>query len=187
MMRKLAEIDSFVERIENMLRTVFMVLAIVFLLNGCKDSVPNADKANTYVIATLKGPSSMGMIRLIDSLNQGENHTVEVKILNEPLQVRKMMIDHTADFAILPTTMAAIVYNKGLEYQLMAIPVWGTLYLSGSDTTITQWEDLRGRRVNVMARGMTPDVLFRYLLQKNDIDPDKDITLDNSFPTHIDL
>jgi NitT/TauT family transport system substrate-binding protein len=38
-----------------------------------------------------------------------------------------------------------------------------------------------------MARGMTPDVLFRYLLQKNSLVPDKDITLDYSFPTHIDL
>ena len=34
---------------------------------------------------------------------------------------------------------------------------------------------------------MTPDVLFRYLLQKNGINPDRDITLDYSFPTHIDL
>jgi NitT/TauT family transport system substrate-binding protein len=34
---------------------------------------------------------------------------------------------------------------------------------------------------------MTPDVLFQYLLKKNGIDPQKDITLDYSFPTHIDL
>jgi len=97
------------------------------------------------------------------------------------------MIDGSADFAILPTTMAAIVYNKGLEYRLIAIPVWGSLYLLGSDTTIFRWEDLRGKRVNVMAKGMTPDVLFRFLLQKNGIDPDKDINLDYSFPTHLDL
>ena len=129
----------------------------------------------------------MGMIRLIDSLSRGNKHNVKVKILNEPLQVRKMMIDGSADFAILPTTMAAIVYNKGLDYQLIAIPVWGTLYVVGSDPTINRWEDLRGKRVNVMARGMTPDVLFRYLLQKNGINPDRDITLDYSFPTHIDL
>lgn len=164
-----------------------LVLALAFLLNGCRNSTPNADSTNTYTIATLKGPSSMGMIKLIDSLSHEKKHNVQVKILNEPLQVRKMMIDGSADFAILPTTMAAIVYNKGLEYQLIAIPVWGTLYLLGSDTTITRWEDLRGKRVYVMAKGMTPDVLFRYLLQKNGINPDKDITLDYSFPTHIDL
>lgn len=163
------------------------MLAFVFLLNGCRNSIPDTDSPNTYVIATLKGPSSMGMIKLIDSLNQGNNHTIKVKILNEPLQVRKMMIDNSADFAILPTTMASILYNKGLEYQLMAVPVWGTLYLSGSDTTITRWEDLRGKRVNVMARGMTPDVLFRYLLQKNGLEAGRDVTLDYSFPSHIDL
>lgn len=162
-------------------------MALLFFLYGCRNSTRNVYNTSTYTIATLKGPSSMGMIRLIDSLNRGTKHNVEVKILNEPLQVRKMMIDGSADFAILPSTMAAIVYNKGLEYQLIAIPVWGTLYLFGSDTTISRWDDLRGRRVNVMARGMTPDILFRYLLLKNGINPDKDLTLDYSFPNHIDL
>ncbi len=158
------------------------------LLNGCRNS-PQADTvhADTLVLATLKGPSAMGMIRIIDSLSQGDGHSVEAKILNEPLQIRKMMIEQSADFVILPTTMAALLYNKGLEYQVLAIPVWGSLYLFAEDSTITRWEDLRGRRINLMARGMTPDVLFRYLLIKNNIDPDKDVRLDYSFPTHIDL
>jgi NitT/TauT family transport system substrate-binding protein len=129
----------------------------------------------------------MGMIKLIDSLNHVEEPGMKVKIVNEPIQVRKMMIDGQADFAVLPTTMAAIIYNKGLEYRLIAIPVWGTLFLFGKDSTITRWEDLRHKKVHVMARGMTPDVLFQYLLKKNGIDPQKDITLDYSFPTHIDL
>jgi NitT/TauT family transport system substrate-binding protein len=159
----------------------------VFLLSGCRNQGQNSGDKTSYKIATLKGPSSMGMIGLIDSISNASNSNIQIDILNEPIQVRKMMIDGTADFAILPTTMAAILYNKGLDYRLIAIPVWGTLYLFGKDTTITRWEDLRNRRVNVMAKGMTPDVLFRYLLQKNGINPDKDITLDYSFPTHIDL
>lgn len=129
----------------------------------------------------------MGMILMIDSLRQGDGHLVEAKILNEPMQVRKMMMEQSADFVMLPTTMAALLYNKELEYRVVAIPVWGSLYLYAKDSTITSWEDLRGRRINLMARGMTPDVLFRYLLLKNGIDPDKDVRLDYSFPTHIDL
>ena len=162
-------------------------IIFVFLLSGCRYPAQNSGDKTSYKIATLKGPSSMGMIGLIDSISNASNSNIQIDILNEPIQVRKMMIDGTADFAILPTTMAAILYNKGLDYRLIAIPVWGTLYLFGKDTTITRWEDLRNRRVNVMAKGMTPDVLFRYLLQKNGINPDKDITLDYSFPTHIDL
>lgn len=129
----------------------------------------------------------MGMIRVIDSLNRNTNDSIRVTILNEPLHVRKMMLDGSADFAILPMNMAAILYNRGLDYHLAAVPVWGTLYLFGNDTSITEWDHLRGERVHVMAKGMTPDVLFRYLLQKNNIDPDREITLDYSFPTHIDL
>lgn len=181
------ELNSFVLRFKMMVRRFLFGLLLISVVCGCRNTTTKSDDSSTYTIATLKGPSSMGMIRLIDSLSKMDNNSVQVKILNEPIQVRKMMIEGSADFAILPTTMAAIVYNKGLEYQLVSIPVWGTLYLVGSDSTIKSWEDLRGKRVHIMAKGMTPDVFFRFLLQKNGIDPDKDITLDYSFPTHIDL
>jgi NitT/TauT family transport system substrate-binding protein len=170
-----------------MLKKLSYLLIIVFLLNGCGSRTQNELSRPGYTIAMLKGPSSMGMIKVIDSLSRGSEHSLKVKILNEPLQVRKMMLDGSADFAILPTTMAAIMYNKGLKYQLIGIPVWGTLYLVGNDTGITSWKDLKNKRIYLMARGMTPDVMFRYLLRKNDIDPDKDVILDYSFPTHIDL
>lgn len=129
----------------------------------------------------------MGMIFLIDSLKTSENSNISVEIFDEPMQVRKLMLDGKADFAILPLTTAAILYNKGLDYKLAAIPVWGTLYLFGSDTTVKEWKDLKNKTVNIMGRGMTPDIQFRYLLKKNGIDPEKDLKLDYSFPTHIDL
>lgn len=170
-----------------MLKKLSFLLLAFFLLYGCGNRSGNRSGRSTYTIAVLKGPSAMGMIKMIDSLNHHTGHSLEVKILNEPLQVRKMMLDGTADFAAMPTTMAALMYNKGLKYQLIGIPVWGTLYLAGSDEAVSRWEDLKEKRIFVMARGMTPDVMFRYLLRKNGIDPDKDVTLDYSFPTHIDL
>ncbi len=170
-----------------MLKKLLYLSLFILLLYGCGSRKGKEAGGADYTIAALKGPSAMGMIRLIDSLNSGPGHSVEVQILNEPLQVRKMMLDGTADFAILPTTMAAIMYNKGLKYKLIGIPCWGTLYLAGSDTLVGTWEDLRDKRIYVMARGMTPDVMFRHLLKKNGIDPDKDVILDYSFPTHIDL
>lgn len=170
-----------------MSRSIYYFLLILFFLAGCRNPGKNNDGKIIYKFATLKGPSSMGMIWLIDSLNKTPDANIQIDILNEPIQVRKMLLDGTADFAILPTTMAAILYNKGLKYKLMAIPVWGTLYLFGNDTTISSWEDLKNKRIHVMAKGMTPDVLFRFLLQKNGINPEEDITLDYSFPTHVDL
>jgi NitT/TauT family transport system substrate-binding protein len=183
----LAKISSFVPSFEFMRIRLIIFIVFVFILTGCRNQSRNNGDKLPYKIATLKGPSSMGMIRLIDSISNAGVSTFQIDILSEPVLVRKMMLDGTADFAILPTTMAAILYNKGLEYQLIAIPVWGNLYLVGPDTTITGWKDIKNKRVYVMAKGMTPDVLFRHLLQKNGISPEKDIILDYSFPTHIEL
>ena len=163
---------------------ISILLSAIAISFGCQHQ---PKLSNTITIATLKGPSAMGMIRFIDSVRTISNSCIKVEILSEPIQVRKMVIEGSADFAILPTTMAAILYNKGVDYQLIAIPVWGTLYLFGNDTSITEWKHLRGKRINVMAKGMTPDVLFRYLLMQNGLDPNKDVALDYSFPTHIDL
>ena len=164
---------------------IFIILLLI-IFTGCKNKpIDN----NIYTIATLKGPSSMGMIQMIDSSYNTQNCNIKINIFNEPMQVRKMMLEGTTDFAILPTTMAAILYNSGINYRLVAIPVWGTLYLIGNDpnNNISNWQDLKGKRIYVMAKSMTPDLLFRYLLMQNGINPDKDVALDYSFPTHINL
>ncbi|MBN1925365.1 MAG: ABC transporter substrate-binding protein [Prolixibacteraceae bacterium] len=165
----------------------YIFIAIVILFAACNNTKTQPESETLITVATLKGPSSMGMIKLIDSISSVENSNIRITILNEPNQVRKMVLDGTADFAILPLTMGALTYNKGLEYKLIAIPVWGTLYLFGSDSTIQDWEHIKGKKIHSMAKGMTPDILLRYILTKNGIDPDKDVTLDYSFPTHIDL
>ncbi len=164
-----------------------VVFALTVLLCFSCNTNKGSNEKHGITIASLSGPSSMALIKMIDSLYCEKNNNIRVEILTEPVQVRKMMLEGTVDFALLPSNMGAILYNKGIDYRLMAIPVWGTLYLFGQDSTIKSWEDLRSKKVYVMARGMIPDVLFRHLLVKNGIDPDEDITLDYSFPGHIDL
>jgi len=161
----------------------FILYLLLIILISCHQT----DKQQKIRIATLKGPSAMGMVKMIDSLREAKNSKIEITIYNEPIQVRKLMLEGAVDFAILPTTMGAILYNKGVNYQLAAIPVWGTLYLFGQDTTIKSWSDLKGKRTYLMAKGMTPDVLFKQLLIQHGIDPEHDIQADYSFPTHIDL
>lgn len=170
-----------------MRNTFFLYLPLILLMCACSRSAEHREDTHDYTIATLKGPSTVGMICMVDSLNREKKGNIRVIMKDEPIQVRKMMLEDKADFAVLPTTMAAILYNKGLNYRLIAVPVWGTLYLFGNDTTITSWQDLKGKTVHVMARGMTPDVLFRHLLRENGVMPETDITLDYSFPTHIEL
>jgi NitT/TauT family transport system substrate-binding protein len=145
---------------------LLFILALLLIGSACRNPARSPGDLSPTIIASLKGPSSMCLIRVIDSINNNGNAGIKIEILDEPIQVRKMMLDGSADFALLPTTMASILYNKGLEFRLIAVPVWGTMYLFGEDTTIKRWEDLRNKRVNVMAKEMTPDVLFGICLQK---------------------
>ncbi|MDA3781451.1 MAG: ABC transporter substrate-binding protein [Bacteroidales bacterium] len=164
---------------------LLLFVGLTFL--SCNSKKKKSSKKKTINIATLKGPSAISMIKLIDDSKEINGLKTNFIIKDEPLQVRKMLINEAVDFAVLPTTMAAIMYNKGINYKLAAIPLWGTLYLCGKDSTIHEWSDLQGKRINLMAKGMTPDVLFKYLLAKNNLKINKDVKLDYSFPTHIEL
>ncbi len=167
-------------------RFCFAILSFlaVLILNGCRNP---GEGPGTVTILALKGPSAMGMVVLMDSLKTVDGKGVNIEVLEEPMQVRARMLVDKPEIALLPLNMASILYNKGLKYQLLAVPIWGTLYLFGTDTLISAWQDLKGKTVYMMGKGATPDILFRYLLEKNGLVPGQDVILDYSFPTHLDL
>ncbi len=168
-------------------RLTIRTLIIVFV--GLSFSFCNSQKENdqTINVLTLRGPSAMSMLFLMDSTNELNGNPIKYEILDEPLQIRARMLREEPEMAMLPTNMAANLYNKGVPYQLAAISVWGTLEVFGSDSLIQNWDDLRGKRIHLMGKGMTPDILFRFLASENNIDPEVDLILDYSFPTHTDL
>ncbi len=163
-----------------------VILVLLFLAASCKTGRKEGNQ-DPVKVTTLRGPAGISMVHMMDSSTQLDGRQVHYQIKNEPMQVRPLLFQEKTDFAVVPTNMAAILYNKGVNYQLAAIPVWGTLYLFGSDPQIQGWSDLKGKKIHLMARGMTPDVMFRLLLKENGIDPQKEVSLDYSFPTHIEL
>lgn len=164
-----------------------LLIAFIAFAIACCSSQGGSNKKESVKIATLRGPSAMSMIKMIDEMDTLQGKSAEFIIKNEPVQLRPLILQNKVDFAIVPTNMAAILYNKHHAYHVAAIPVWGTLYLFGSDTSISSWSDLRNKKIHLMAKGMTPDVMFRYLLDENGLNPNSDVKLDYSFPTHIEL
>ncbi len=160
-----------------------LILVIFFACNHKKEN----KASDTVKIATLRGPSAISMVKMLEDLKNIGDDSIAFQVKNEPLQIRPLLLQEKVDFAVVPTNMASILYNKDVPYKVAAIPVWGTLYLFGQDTSITSWNDLKGKTIHLMAKGMTPDVMFRYLLTKNGLNPVKDVNLNYSFPTHIEL
>jgi len=145
------------------------------------------DTKTIITIATLNGPSAISMVKMMEDTLLSDSAVMKFVVKTEPNLVKPLLLQGEADMAILPTNMASILFNLGAKYKIAVIPVWGTLYVFGEDSTVTGWSKLKGKKIYLMGRGMTPDIMFRYLLTRNGFKADKDFSADYSFPTHLEL
>ena len=106
----------------------------------------------------------------------GEHVEVNYETIKSPDLMASKIISGEVDIAIVPTNLAITLYNKGVDYKLAASSVWGILYVVGNEE-IDGWDSLRGKEIYTMGRGLTPDIVLRYLLTSNGLDPEKDVTL----------
>ncbi len=167
--------------------SITIIIATVILIHGCGSATKRAGAKAVITIATLNGPSAISMVKMMQDSVLSDSAVMEFVIKTEPNLVKPMILQEQADIAILPTNMASILFNMGAKYKIAVIPVWGTLYVFGEDSTVKSWQNLKGKKVYLMGRGMTPDIMFRYLLSRNGLKPDKDFFPDYSFPTHLEL
>ncbi len=145
------------------------------------DAAKEADSSisKSINIASLKGPTSIGMIKMHeDRPVLGENITANYEIVASPDIMISKLLSGEIDIATLPTNVAAKLYNKGVNYKLAAIVGENVLYVLSQGAEINNWQDLKNKKINVISKGSTPDVVFRYLLEENDINPKTDVTLD---------
>ena len=166
-----------------------LLLVIIFVLSlfvGCSQNAPaeNAPTEETktteqkeikkpvnVTIAGLKGPTSIGMIKLINekSLNSDE-YNVEYVQESAPDALIGKIINGEIQISSLPINLASVLYNKtGGSIQLMAINTVGNLYIVGTDD-ITSLKDLEGKTLGMSAKGSTPDYVMNYLLKQNGLE-----------------
>lgn len=142
--------------------SVFIMGCILFFSCTKPDS-------HTIRIGVLKGPTEISFMKMINDAPVINGRRVEFVFKNEPQQIQSLMMRNEIDFAVLPTVMAVNLYNKGLKYQMIACPVWGTLYLLSNDSSIKSLEQLENKETAVFGQGVTPDILFRNLLGERKI------------------
>ncbi|MCT4619462.1 MAG: ABC transporter substrate-binding protein [Marinisporobacter sp.] len=172
-----------------------MILVLLFTIVGCskqevKDESVKEEKVvekQVVKIAGLKGPTSIGMIKMFEEKPLlGENIDASYEVAATPDLLVSKILSKEVDFAALPTNVAAKLYNKGAGYKLAAVNTLGVLYMMTQGEEINNWEELKGKKINVIAKGSNPDVIFKYLLEKNGLDPEKNVMLDYTL-SHAEL
>lgn len=160
------------------IRAITAIIVTLILVFSC------TVKEDTIKIGLLEGPSAVSFMALIDKPPVIEGKEVEFIIHSEPLQIQALMMQGKLDFAVLPTVMAANLYNKGIDYKLLAVPVWGSLYLLTNNPAIQHLNQVQQEKVYLFGQGATADVLFRNYLEKNVLNH---IQPDYSYSSNVEL
>lgn len=141
---------------------------------------PTAEKV-TVRIGGLKGPTSMGMVKLLDDAENGlTDNDYTFQMAGSADELTPLLLKGELDVLAAPVNLGAILSNRSKgEVQLAAINTLGVLYIvENSGTAVTDWESLRGKTIYATGKGSTPEYALKYLLQQYGLDPEKDVTIE---------
>lgn len=145
-----------------------IVLIFSMVLTACSNAdTPKTENPTTVNIIGLKGPTSIGMIKLIDekALNS-DTYKVEYSTVEAPDILTGKIINNEVQIAAVPTNLAAVLYNKtGGNVQFLAQNTLGVLYAIGKGD-ITSLEDLEGKKVAISGKGSVPEYAMNYILNQ---------------------
>ena len=131
-------------------------------------------------IAGLKGPTTMGLVNLLDMERSGKaSQHYDLQLYGAADEIVPKLIKGELDMAAIPANLAATLYQKtNGGIQVMAVNTLGVLYVVEKGDSIHSFADLKGRTILSTGKGTTPEYVLRYLLRKNGIDPDKDVKIE---------
>lgn len=133
----------------------------------------------TVRVGSLKGPTSIGLVRLMEQSTNGEtSNTYEFTMETAADALLGKMMQGELDIALVPANVASVLYHKtegGIS--VIDINTLGVIYMVSADTSIDSMDDLVGKTVYLTGKGTTPDFALQYLLSANGISVD-DVTLE---------
>ena len=145
---------------------------------GQKEEV-SSEPAVTAKVAALKGPTSMGMVKMMADQKDAKEKNYEFTIGSSPDEIAPKFLKGEFDIVALPSNLASILYNKSQgKVQVLAINTLGILYLMENGDSVKSIEDLKGKTVYSSGKGAVPEYAFNYILKANGLNPDTDLRIE---------
>jgi NitT/TauT family transport system substrate-binding protein len=167
---------------------LLVIVLIISLLAGCgtekpidntppedtvqEDALPeNTEKEDVspinVTIAGLKGPTSIGMIKMIDEKAlQSDKYNVDYIQEAAPDSLTGKIINGDIQISSVPINLASVLYNKTQgKVQILAVNTIGNLYIVGTED-INSVSQLDGKTLGMSAKGSTPDFAMNHILKQ---------------------
>ncbi len=166
-------------------KSIFLLLivsAAFVMLCGCakeKSSENTEAKQLSINIGCMKGPTGIGMIKLLNDSDEGKsvNH-YNYTIAGTADEISTALVKEKLDIAAVPCNLASVLCNKTEgEVVTVAINTLGVLYIVENGENISEVSDLKGKTIYSTGQGTTPEYTLRYLLTEAGLNPDKDVNI----------
>lgn len=130
-------------------------------------------------IAALKGPTGIGMVKLMEDAQNTALYNYKFSIAGEADEISTGLVKGDFDIAAVPCNLASVLYNKTEgKIKVAAINTLGVLYILETGDTIKSVEDLKGKTIYSTGYGTTPQYTLNYLLSLYGLDPEKDVNIE---------
>lgn len=136
-----------------------------------KAAATTSTKKTTIRVAALKGPTAIGMVKMMDDTSSNYKFT----IAGTPDQISAGIVKGDYDVAAIPCNLASVLYNKTHKIQIAGINTLGVLYIVETGHSINSVKDLKGKTIYSTGLGSTPQYTLNYILAGNRINPKKDV------------
>lgn len=150
---------------------------------GSKASKAKAADVVVVRVASLKGPTTIGLVKMMDttsgiptdgaalpednSAKKGSGITYAYAVSASPDELLPQIIQGKVDIACVPSNVGSVLYNK-TEGKIRVIDVntLGVLSVVTGDSSVAKFEDLAGKTVYVSGKGSSPEYVLDFLLGK---------------------
>jgi NitT/TauT family transport system substrate-binding protein len=162
---------------------IFLSLALVIGTVGCAGNIKSSETEKTapatvsFEQLSLKIGSAPGPVTYPLATMSEKNANLKLNPWQSGEQLTAMITSKEVNLCSTPLSNALLTYNKGMDTQLLMVTVWGMLYVMSTENDVTSIKDLKGKEIVVSGKGGIHDLIFRHLLIKNGIDPDKEMKI----------
>ena len=185
---------------KKLLSLILVVLMLAAVFAGCgktdtastPETKPETETEETLQgtnirIGGLKGPTSMGLVKLLDDAENGKTvNTYDFTMAAAADELTPKLIKGELDILAVPANLASVLYNKTSgAVKMLAVNMLGAVYIAEKGgNTVNSLADLKGKTIYATGKGTTPEYVLAYLLKQNGLDIEKDVTMEwKSEPT----
>lgn len=130
-----------------------------------------------FAIGCQKLPESVSVIAPDGAAALAVAKLLEEKTINDmPINVKIVPADQIAteslkaDFAVMPSNLAAKIFNEGSPIKVLDIVTNGNLYVIGNSDSVVDFTSLSGKMVFSIGQGSVPDLIFQSILKANNLE-----------------